>query len=125
MGPANPASRDMTSDLEQLDFLVFDQLVNVGYVLVGQVLELLLRAANLILARLTVLDQPLQLLLGLAPDVANGDLGLLALVPGHLDHVASALLGHLRQDDADLRSLILAAATEVRVAEPLFPTPSL
>src|SRR4029453_8542670 len=44
--------RGTTSDLEQLGFLVFHELVHHGHVPVGHVLEFLLRAADLVLAGL-------------------------------------------------------------------------
>ena len=58
--------------------------------------EFLLRPGDVVLAGLAVLADPVQLLLGLAADVADGDLGVLALGLGDLDQVPAALLGELR-----------------------------
>src|SRR5919107_4282242 len=86
------------SDLEQLGLLVLDRLVDAVHVLGGQVVELLLRAVHVVLAGLAVLGDPVELLLGAAADVADGDLGVLALGASLLDQVAAALLGQLRED---------------------------
>ena len=68
-----------TSDLEQLGFLVLEQLVDRVDVLLGQRVELLLGAGAVVLADLAVLDELVELLLGLAADVADRDLGVLGL----------------------------------------------
>jgi hypothetical protein len=54
---ARHADRGRTSDLEQLGFLVLDELVDDRHVLVRRVVELLLGAAAVVLAGLAVLDQ--------------------------------------------------------------------
>ncbi len=61
------------------------------------VVERLLGTSNLILAGLAILLEPIELILGIAPDIANRNSGILGLVLGDLDVVAAALLGELRQ----------------------------
>src|SRR3954462_14284842 len=107
------------SDLEQLALLVLDRLVDLVDVLRGQVLELLLRAAHLVLARLAVLGDAVELLLGPPAHVAHGDLGVLALAAGHLDQVAAALLGELREDHADDLAVVGRVDAQVAVADGL------
>src|SRR5215210_1535022 len=74
-----------SSDLEQLGFLVPEQLVDRADVLVGDLFELLLTAPRLVLADLAVLDQAVEPVLGVPADVADRDLGVLRLLPGDLD----------------------------------------
>src|ERR1700683_5646904 len=62
-----------TSDLEKLGFLVLEQLVHLRDVALGQLIELALRAAAVVLARVAVLDQLLDRVLGVPPDGADGD----------------------------------------------------
>ena len=66
-------------------------------VTVRGVIKCLLGTSNLILADLAILLEPIELILGIAPDIANGNSGILGLVLGDLDVVAAALLGELRQ----------------------------
>src|SRR5690606_41586099 len=77
------------SDFEQLGFLDLQQLVDLGDVLLRDVVELLLGPPDLVLARVAVLHHLVERLLGGAPDVADGDLGVLALAPGDLDVLAA------------------------------------
>src|SRR5262245_37942656 len=69
------------SDLEQLRLLVLEQLVDLGDVLVGGLVQVLLGTADVVLPRLAVLGQPVEAVLGMPPDVADGDPGVLRLVP--------------------------------------------
>src|ERR687890_1498230 len=107
------------SHLEELGLLVLDRLVDAVHVLGGQVVELLLRAAHVVLAGLAVLGDAVELLLGAAAHVADGDLGVLALGAGLLDQVAAALLGQLREDDADDLAVVGRVDAEVAVADGL------
>src|SRR5690242_7941074 len=72
------------SNLQQLGFLVLDQLVDVGHVSRGQFVELALRPADVVLARLAVLGELVEGVLGVAAHGADRHLGVLALVPGDL-----------------------------------------
>src|SRR5437588_6405935 len=98
--PAPVVATDMIAerslDLQQLAFFVLDQLIDLGDVLVGGLVQILFRPADLILAGLAVLADAVQLLHRLATDVAHRDPRLFALVLGLLDQLAPALLGELR-----------------------------
>src|SRR5260221_14137522 len=79
--------------LQQFGFLVLEQLLNLADVSVGQILELALGAAHVVLAGLAVLHQLVQRVLGVTADVANGDAAVLGLGACGLDVLAAALLG--------------------------------
>src|SRR4051812_9484681 len=81
-GALIPLVEARSSDLEQLGFLVLDQVVDLGDVPVGDRLQLLLGAGDVVLAHLAVLGQLVQGVLRAAADVADGHARLLALVPG-------------------------------------------
>src|SRR6266702_6412574 len=113
---ATPSPR---SHLEQFGFLVLEQLVDLRGVLRGQVVELLLRAPPVVLADLAVLDQLVDGLLGMPPDAAHRDLGVLALGLGQLDVVPAALLGQLREDHPDQVAVVGRVDAQVRIADGL------
>ena len=77
------------------------------------------RARAVVLADLAVLDEPVEVGLGLATDVAHGDAGLLRLVVGQLDVVTPALLGELGHDAPDLVAVAARVDAEVAVADRL------
>src|SRR5271166_6881643 len=87
--PAPVVATDMIAerplDLQQLAFFVLDQLIDLGDVLMGGLVQILLRPADLVLAGLAVLANSVQLLHRLATDVAHRDPGFLTLVLGLLD----------------------------------------
>ena len=88
-------------------------------VLGGELVELGLGAVDVVLAGLAVLDQLVERVLGVAADRADRHLGVLALALGDLDQVAAALLGELREDDADDRAVVGRVDAEVAVADGL------
>src|SRR6476661_6012946 len=108
-----------SSDLEQLGLLALQQVVDGLDVLLRHDVELLLGAGALVLAHLAVLDQAVELVLGPAADVADGDLGVLALVAGQLDVVPAPLLGQLREHAADDVAVVAGVHAEVGVAQGL------
>src|SRR5690606_684065 len=81
------------SDRHQFLFLALDHLVDVLDRLVGDLLDLVLGAAHVVLGDLLFLQQVLDLLVGVAAHVADGDLGILALAGDDLGQVAATLLG--------------------------------
>src|SRR2546423_1661198 len=82
-------------DLEELGFLVLKQLVHLCLVGMGELVELALGPAHVILARVTVLDHLVQGVLAVPPDVPDRDAAVLGLVPRGLDVLATPLLGQL------------------------------
>src|SRR6516164_4122475 len=81
------------SDLEQLGFLVLEQIVDLGDVAVGQLLQLALGAPDVILADIAVLHHLVEGVLGVPPDVTDADPRVLGLGARGLDVLAAALLG--------------------------------
>src|SRR5690606_1219 len=104
-----------SSELEQLRFLVLEHLVDVRDLPVGELVQLALGPPAFILAGLAVPDDPVELLLGLAADVADGHAGLLGLVPGELDHLPAPLLGHRWEHHPQLRALVAGVDAQVGV----------
>ena len=72
---------------------------------------------DLVLAGLAVLLDAVQLLHRLAADVAHRHPGVLALGLGLLDQFAAALLGQLRNGDADDVAVVGRVDAEVGVAD--------
>src|SRR4051794_27378185 len=68
-----------SSDLEELGLLVLHQVVDLAHVLVGDLLQLLLGACDVVLADLAVLGQAVQLVLGVPAHVADRHPGVLRL----------------------------------------------
>src|SRR3954447_695931 len=109
--------RATRSDLEQLGLLGLDEPLDEIGVLLGQAVELLLGARAVVLADLAVLDEPVEIGLRLAPDVADRDTSLLRLVVRQLDVLAATLLGQLGHDAADLVAVAARVDPEVGVAD--------
>src|SRR6185436_5105124 len=105
------------SDLQQLTFLVLDQIVDLAHVLRGGLVEVLFRPADLVLARFAVLLDPGQLLHRLAADVSHGDLRVLALAPGLFGQIAATLLRELRDGDADDVAVVARVHPEVGIPD--------
>src|SRR3546814_525665 len=85
----------------QFLFLGLDHLVDVLDALVGELLDFVAAAALVVLRDLLLLEQVLDLADGVAADVADRDLGVLALVVDQLGELLAALLGEGGQVDAD------------------------
>ena len=67
-----------------------------------------------------VLQELLQMLVGVAPDVADGDARVLGFVAHDLDEIAAAFLGQRRHRNADQITARRGIEPEVRVADRLF-----
>src|SRR5216683_522910 len=91
----------LSSDHHQVLLFVRDQLVDVGDRLVGELLDLGLRALVVVLAHLVLLGELLHVGDRVAADVTDRDLGVLALVLHDLGHLAAALLGERRHRHPD------------------------
>src|ERR1700758_2440120 len=88
-------------DLQQLAFFVLDKLIDLGDVLVGGLVQILFRAADLVLTGLAVLADPVQLFHRLATNIAHRHAGFLPLVLGLLDQLPATFLGQLRHRHPD------------------------
>src|SRR5690242_5279120 len=97
-------ARAASSDAQQLVFLVLDHRVDVLDEAIGQLLDLVVGLALFVFGDLLFLEQILDLLQGVAADVADGDLGVLALVAHVLGQLAAALFGERRHVEADHRA---------------------
>src|SRR6185312_2273711 len=105
--------------LEKLSFLVLEQLVYLGDIGVRELVELTLRPAAVVLARLAALDQLVERVLGVPADVPDRDPAILGLVPCDLDELPPALLGELREDHPDDRPVVGRVHAEVAVPDRL------
>src|SRR5690606_8887497 len=99
--PAMAAATARPSDRHQLLLLGPDHLVDGLDRRVGDLLHLFLAAAHVVLGDFLLLQQLAELVVGIAADVADRDLGVLALGVHDLGELLSALLGQGGQVDAD------------------------
>src|SRR4051794_31169554 len=88
------------SYLDELGFLVLEHLVDRVGVLLGDAVESLLGAGDVVLADLAILLELLQAVLGGTPQVADRDPAVLGLGARDLDVLLAALLGELGEDAA-------------------------
>src|SRR5579859_3639759 len=116
---AGPCSWRCKLDLEQLRFLVFEQLVHLGDIGVGELVELALGPADLVLASVAVLDQLVERVLRVPPDVADGDPAVLRLAVSDPDVLAPAFLGEFGEDHPDDRPVVRRIHAEITVADGL------
>src|SRR5688572_30724759 len=103
---AMAGSEDMAGRVDPSNrhkFLLFglDHLIDVLDGGVGDLLDLDLGAADVVFGDLLFLQQFLDLVVGIAADVADGDLGVLALGVDELGQFLAALLGEGGQVEAD------------------------
>src|SRR6185295_8335708 len=89
------------SDGKDVLFLLGDQLVHVGDVLVGQGLDLVQLALEGVLAQVLVLGGLLDAIVLVATDVADGDLALFADLAGLLGQLLAAVAGQDRHVEPD------------------------
>src|SRR3990172_4947317 len=85
----------------QLRFLLLQQLVDAGDVLVGELLDLVLGPALVVLGDLFLFQRLLEVVVGVAPQVAYRDARGLGFVAHHLDQLLAALFRERRQRHAD------------------------
>mgnify|MGYP003295068779 CR=1 FL=1 len=83
--------------------------------IVGELLEVFLGDLIVILGDLGVLLHLLELLDRVAADVADGDLAALGILVDLLDELLAALLGELREVQADRLTVVLRVDAEVRL----------
>src|SRR5512135_929596 len=89
------------SDLHQFLFFLRDDVVHLGHVLVGELLDVVVGTAVVVLGDHLLLEHLLELLHHVAAHVADRDTRVLALVAHDLAELAAALLGECRQRHAD------------------------
>src|SRR5207244_2541524 len=94
-------------------------LVDLGLVGVGESVELLLGAGDLVLGRLAIFLQLVELVSRRAPQIAHGDAALLGLMLHALHELAPTLLVELREHDADDHTVVRRVEAEVGVADRL------
>src|SRR5699024_12251627 len=104
------------SDFEYVCFLLREPLIDVVVLALRAVVEFGDGTGDFVLAGLSVLLDPLETVLGVAADVAYGDLSVLVLALDDLDVFLAALLGQFRQDDADDVAVVGRVRPEVGVA---------
>src|SRR2546425_4826763 len=96
-----PPGPPFGSDFEQIPFLGGQHLVDLGDVMVGNPLEVLLLAAEVIFGDLALALQVLHLVLHVAPDVADGNPALLRPLTSHPDQFLAPVLGEGREAEPD------------------------
>src|SRR5215469_526289 len=99
--PADGLKARVRSDLQELRLFRREDLVNVGDVLVGELLDFVLRAALLVLGDLAVLEQGFELRVGVAAHAAHGPPSGFRLLARHLDDLLAPLLGERGHAYAD------------------------
>ena len=94
-------------------------LVDLGDVLVGELLQLLLGPVELVDGDLAVLLERLELVAGRPPQVADRDPALLGLVLDHLHQLLASLGRELREHQADHLAVVGRGDTQVGVLDGL------
>src|SRR3954470_23669962 len=110
---SRPTGRAGGSDLQNLFFLALQQVVDLVGVVVGQLLHPFLGAVLLVAADLALVDELLQVVHDVAPDVSDGNPPLLRHLPGDLDELLAPFLGQLRDRQPDDLSVIRGRQAEI------------
>src|SRR5579864_2548060 len=108
-----PFRRWSRSDLEDLSLLPLDGVVDSRDELIGDLLHVDELGGDLVLAHMALLLDAAQVVDLVATDVAHRDARLLGLAMDDLDQVLAALLGELRDRDADQLSVVARVEPEV------------
>src|SRR5579863_10051259 len=123
--PASPSIRTglvtvhARSDLEDLCFLALQHDVELRDARVGQLLKAALGAMLVVRARVAGLLQLAQIVHHVPADVANRDAALLDDVARHLDQLAPALLGELRNHQAHQLAVVGGVQPEIGLVDRL------
>src|ERR1700733_10711113 len=112
-------------DLQQLAFFVFDQVIDLGHVLMRGLVQVLLRPRDLVFTGFAILADAVELLHCLAADIAHRDPGVLALGFGLLDEFAPAFFGQLWHRHPDQRAVVGRVHTQLGVADGRLDGPEL
>src|SRR5450432_2037207 len=105
-----------TSDLEQLDFLVPQDVVDLPDIAMGEVVEFFLGAVHVVLAGLAGLFKFVERFLPVPTDVVDRDLRLLGLVARKFDVVTTPLFGELRNTHPDYVAVVGRIDAEIGIA---------
>src|SRR5450631_1371598 len=105
-----------TSDLEQLDFLVPQDIVDLADIAVREVVEFFLGTMNVVFAGVTCLLELVERFLCMAANVADCDPRLFGFAARQFDVVATALFGELWNADADHVSVVGRIHAEIGIA---------
>src|ERR1035438_391132 len=116
-GPGPSRRPEGNLHLEELGFLVPEQVVHLPYVGVGEVVEFPFRAMHIVLARVAGLAELVQRVLGVPADITDRDPAVLGLVPHDLDVFLPAILGEIGEDHPDDRAIIRRVHPEVAVPD--------
>src|SRR5438270_1251341 len=103
-----------SSHFEPLPLLGGQHLVDLGDVVIGDPLEILLLAAQVILGDLTLALEVLHLVLRVAPDVADGHPALLRPLTSHPDQLLAPVLGEGREGEPDDGPVVGGVDAELR-----------
>src|SRR5688572_26032088 len=106
-----------TSHLEDLGFLVLQEVVDLVRVALRHPVEALLGPGDVVLADIAVLLELLEALLGVPAKVADRHPAVLGLGTGDLDVLLAALLGELGEHAAQHLAVVGRVDAEVRVAD--------
>src|ERR1022692_2919334 len=117
--PGSPCWLGGNLYLEELGFLVPEQVVHLPHVGVCEIVEFPFRPMHIVLAYVTALDELVQRILGMPADVADRDLAVLGLVPRDLDVFLPAILGEIGEDHPDDRAIVRRVHPEVAVPDRL------
>src|SRR5262245_39840900 len=115
-GPGGEPVWVIASDLEELGFLVLEEVVDLVGVVLRHPVEPLLGAGDVVLAGLAVLLHLLQALLRVPSEVADRHATVFGLGTGDLDVLLAALLGELGEHAAQQLAVVGRVHAEVGVA---------
>src|SRR5918996_5484911 len=110
-------ARPALSDFHDLLFLLLQEVVDPGHVLVGELLRPVLGAPLLVVPDVAVPDELLEIVHDVAPDVADRHAPLLGQVFHDLDQLLAPLLRQLRDRQADQLAVVGRCQAELRLLD--------
>src|SRR5262245_58303616 len=105
------------SDLQDLRFLALENLVDLGDVVIGELLGTLFSPTLLVVPHVAVADELLEMVDAVAPDVPHGDPPFLGQVADHLDQLLAPLLRQRRDRQPDDLAVIRGRQAQVRLLQ--------
>src|SRR5215203_1289025 len=122
LGAVTPATRP-SSNFEDLFFLALQEGIDLGDRVVGLFLQRRLGPALVVLADVALFFQLAQVAHDVAADVADRDAAFLGHPVHHLDHLPPALLGHLRDLQADQVAVVARREADIGLLDRLLDRP--